>query len=139
EELKKMWEPAAEGKVTSWRQVRAGFPDQPLSLFGPGTDSGTFDYFTLAVVGKEHQSRADYTKSEDDNVLVSGIAGNPDALGYFGYAYYLANKDKLKLVAIDNGRGCVTPSAQTVENHTYQPLARPMFIYVKSSSSARPE
>jgi len=138
-ELKKMWEPAAEGAVTRWSQIRPSFPDQPLSLFGPGTDSGTFDYFTLAIVGAESKSRSDYTNSEDDNVLVSGIEADPNALGYFGFAYYAANKDKLRLVAIDSGRGCVVPSAQTVENNTYQPLARPMFIYVNTSSSARPE
>jgi phosphate transport system substrate-binding protein len=138
-ELKTMWEPAAEGRVTRWNQIRSSFPDQALSLFGPGTDSGTFDYFTLAIVGDESKSRSDYTKSEDDTVLVNGIEGDRNALGYFGFAYYLANRDKLKLVAIDNGRGCVVPSAQTVDNHTYQPLARPMFIYVKTSSSTRPE
>lgn len=130
EELKKIWEPEAEGKVTNWKQVRADFPDRPLTLYGPGTDSGTYDYFTQAIVGKEGASRGDFTPSEDDNVLVQGIAGDPNALGFFGLAYYEENKDKLKLVAIDNGKGCVAPSLETVANSTYQPLSRPLFIYV---------
>jgi phosphate transport system substrate-binding protein len=109
DELKRVWEPAADGKLTRWNQIRSEFPDRPLALFGPGKDSGTFDYFTLAVVGVESSSRSDYTKSEDDTVLVKGVAADPDALGYFGYAYYLANRDTLKLVAIDNGQGCVVP------------------------------
>jgi len=131
EELKKIWEPDAEGKITNWSQVRAGFPDRPLTLYGPGVDSGTFDYFTEAIVGKAKASRGDYLPSEDDNVLVQGIAGDPNALGYFGLAYYEANKDKLKLVAIDAGDGkCVYPSLETVANGTYKPLSRPLFIYV---------
>jgi phosphate transport system substrate-binding protein len=138
-ELKKMWEPAAEGKVTRWNQIRSTFPDQPLTLFGPGGDSGTFDYFTLAIVGQEHRSRGDYTSSEDDTTLVSGIAGDPNTLGYFGYAYYLANKDKLNPVSVDNGRGCVAPSPKTVEDMTYQPLARPIFVYLSASAAKRPE
>jgi len=138
-ELKTIWEPAAEGRVTRWNQVRASFPDQPLKLFGPGGESGTFDYFTLAVVGKERSSRTDYSASEDDTVLVNGVAGNPGALGYFGYAYYAANTSRLRAVAIDNGRGCVGPSPKTVEDTTYQPLARPMFIYLTAASAARPE
>lgn len=131
EELKKIWEPGAEGKVTNWSQVRAGFPDRPLSLYGPGVDSGTFDYFTEAIVGKAKASRGDFLPSEDDNVLVQGIAGDAGALGYFGLAYYEANKDKLKLVAIDAGDGkCTYPTLETVANGTYKPLSRPLFIYV---------
>ncbi|MCS7284072.1 MAG: PstS family phosphate ABC transporter substrate-binding protein [Anaerolineae bacterium] len=131
EELKKIWEPEAEGKITNWSQVRAGFPDRPLTLYGPGVDSGTFDYFTEAIVGKAKASRGDFLASEDDNVLVQGIAGDPNALGYFGLAYYEENKDKLKLVAIDAGDGkCVLPSPETVANGTYKPLSRPLFIYV---------
>lgn len=131
EELKKMWEPAAEGVVTNWNQIRADFPNQPLSLYGPGVDSGTYDYFTQAIVGKEGESRGDFLPSEDDNVLVQGIAGDPNALGFFGLAYYEENKDKLKLVAIDAGDGnCVLPTTETVANGTYQPLSRPLFIYV---------
>jgi phosphate transport system substrate-binding protein len=138
-ELKTIWEPAAEGRMTRWNQVRSTFPDQPLALYGPGADSGTFDYFTLAIVGGERRSRKDYTASEDDDVLVRGVSGNPGALGYFGYAYYLANRGTLRAVAIDNGHGCVGPSAKTVEDTTYQPLARPMFIYLSAASAARRE
>ncbi len=130
EELKKMWEPAAEGVITNWSQVRPGFPDRPLTLYGPGADSGTFEYFTEAIVGKALSSRGDFLPSEDDNVLVQGVAGDPGALGYFGLAYYEENKDKLKLVAIDNGQGCVLPSFETVAGGTYQPLSRPLFIYL---------
>jgi phosphate transport system substrate-binding protein len=139
DELKRVWEPAAEGKLTRWNQIRSDFPDRPLALFGPGKDSGTFDYFTLAVVGVESSSRNDYTKSEDDTVLVNGVAADPNALGYFGYAYYLANRDTLKLVAIDSGQGCVVPGPQTVADNSYQPLSRPMFVYVSRSAAARPE
>ncbi|MBW4612734.1 MAG: PstS family phosphate ABC transporter substrate-binding protein [Desmonostoc vinosum HA7617-LM4] len=138
-ELKKMWEPAAQGKVTTWNQVRSEFPNQPLSLYGPDTESGTYDYFTLAVVGEEGKSRSDYAPSKTDTALVEGIAGNPNGLGYFGYAYYLANQDKLKLVAVDSGSGCVQPSPQTIADSRYQPLARPVFIYVKKSAAERPE
>jgi phosphate transport system substrate-binding protein len=138
-ELKSMWEPAAEGKTNQWKQIRASFPVQQLVLFGPGNDSGTFDYFTLAVVGTEASSRGDYNKSEDDRVIEHGVAGEPNALGYFGYAYYQANKDELKVVSVDSGHGCVTPSAQTVADGTYQPLSRPLFLYVNSAAAARPE
>ncbi len=138
-ELKTMWEPAAEGKVKSWNQIRAEFPDQPLKLFGPGHDSGTFDYFALAIVGVESKSRNDYTGSEDDTVLERGIAADPDAIGYFGYAYYKANKANVKLVAVDSGHGCVIPSPQTVADGSYQPLSRPLFIYVNKESAKRPE
>jgi phosphate transport system substrate-binding protein len=129
-ELKKIWEPDAQGKITRWNQVRPEWPDAPLNLYGAGTDSGTFDYFTEAIVGKAKASRGDYTASEDDNVLVQGVANDQYALGYFGLAYYFENQDKLKAVAIDNGKGCVLPSEETVRNGTYQPLSRPLFIYV---------
>jgi phosphate binding protein len=138
-ELKKIWEPAAQGKITKWSQVRAGFPDEPLVLFGAGTRSGTFDYFTAAIVGKEKASRGDYTGSEDDDILVHGVSRTKGALGYFGLAYYENNQDKLKLVAIDNGNGPVKPSRETVLDGTYQPLARPLFIYVNVKALARPE
>jgi phosphate transport system substrate-binding protein len=135
EELKKMWAPEGQGAVTNWSQIRDGFPDKPLRLSGPGVDSGTYDYFTQAVVGKEHSSRGDFAQSEDDNTLVQGVAGDENMLAYFGYAYYSENKDKLKLVPIDdgkpeNGAGPVAPSPETVVNGTYQPLSRPIFIYV---------
>lgn len=130
EELKKIWEPAAEGVVTKWNQIRPEFPDKPLTLYGPGVDSGTYDYFTLATVGKEGESRGDFLPSEDDNVLVQGVAGDENALGFFGLAYYEENKDKLKLVAIDGGNGCVLPSLETVASGEYQPLSRPLFIYI---------
>ena len=141
-ELKKLWEPAAQGKITSWNQIRSDWPDKPITLAGPGTDSGTFDYFTEAVVGKEGASRGDYIASEDDNVLVQAIASDPYALGYFGLAYYEENRDKLKLVAIDdedqiNGAGPIVPTSQTVRDGTYQPLARPIFIYVSRKAAER--
>lgn len=135
EELQTIWEPGAQGKITNWNQVRSSFPDRPLVLYGPGTDSGTFDYFTDAIVGEEGASRGDYTASEDDNVLVQGVSRSPAALGYFGYAYYEANKDKLKALAIDSGNGPVMPSRQTVENGSYQPLSRPIFIYVNAKAA----
>ncbi|BAU05997.1 PstS family phosphate ABC transporter substrate-binding protein [Fischerella sp. NIES-3754] len=138
-ELKKMWEPAAQGKVTSWRQIRPDFPDQRLGLYGAGTDSGTYDFFTKAIVGAEGKSRGDYTASEDDNTLVQGVSSDTNGIGFFGLAYYENNKEKLKLVAIDNGKGCVLPSAETVADGTYQPLSRPEFIYVKKSAATRPE
>lgn len=139
-DLKKMWEPTAQGKVTSWNRVRSEWPNNPLKLFGPGADSGTFDYFTEAVVGKAKSSRGDFTASEDDNVLVQGVANDRNALGYFGFAYYIENQGKLKAVPIDGGKGPVGPSAKTVEDGTYQPLSRPIFIYVsKKSYDAKPE
>jgi phosphate transport system substrate-binding protein len=133
-DLKKMWEPSAQGKVTNWNQVRSEWPNAPLKLFGPGADSGTFDYFTEAIVGKAKSSRGDFTASEDDNVLVQGIANDRNALGYFGFAYYVENQNKLKAVPIDGGKGPVGPSAKTVEDGTYQPLSRPIFIYVSKKS-----
>jgi phosphate transport system substrate-binding protein len=143
-ELKALWAPEAQGKVTKWSQVRAGWPDKAIHLFGAGVDSGTYDYFTEAIVGKEHSSRGDFQSSEDDNVLVQGIASDQYALGFFGVAYYEENKAKLKLVAVDdekpdNGLGCIKPTTESVENGTYQPLARPLFIYVKKAAAERPE
>lgn len=137
-ELKKIWEPAAQGKIKTWKQVNPAWPDAPLKLFGPGADSGTFDYFTEAVVGKSKSSRGDFTASEDDNVLVTGVAGDVNALGYFGYAYYEENKDKLNAVAIIEkaGKPAILPSKQAIEDSTYQPLARPIFIYVNATSGA---
>jgi phosphate transport system substrate-binding protein len=140
EDLKKMWEPAAQGKVTKWNQVNASFPDAPLKLFGAGADSGTFDYFTEAVTGKSKASRGDFTASEDDNVLVQGVSRDVNALGFFGYAYYEENKDKLKGLAISwKGGKPVAPSSETVINGTYQPLSRPVFIYVNEASLKKAE
>jgi phosphate transport system substrate-binding protein len=141
EELKKMWEPSAQGKVTKWNQVNAAWPDRSLKLFGPGADSGTFDYFTDAINGREKASRGDFTASEDDNVLVQGVARDVGAIGYFGLAYYVENKDKLKAVPIVNkgSTKAVMPSLETVMDGTYQPLARPIFIYVSEKAMARPE
>ncbi len=141
-ELKKIWEPDAQGAVTKWSQVRSGFPDEEIHLFGPGTDSGTFDYFTEAINGKAGKSRGDYTASEDDNVLVEGVASEKGGLGYFGLAYFEANKNKLKLVPVDdendsNGSGPIAPSAETVMNSTYQPLARPIFIYINAAAAKK--
>jgi phosphate transport system substrate-binding protein len=139
-DLKKMWEPGAQGKVTNWNQIRPNWPNAPLKLFGPGADSGTFEYFTEAVVGKSKSSRGDFTASEDDNILVQGVSNDRNALGYFGYAYYAENTKKLKAAAIDDGKGKpVAPSAKTVEDGTYQPLSRPIFIYVSSKSMEKPE
>lgn len=140
DELKTMWEPAAQGQVTNWNQVRSDFPDAPLVLYGPGTDSGTFDYFTDEINGEEGASRGDFTASEDDNVLVQGVAGDVNALGYFGYAYYVENQDSLKAVEIDGGSGCVAPNEEGVLNGTYAPLSRLLFIYVsKNAIAERPE
>lgn len=138
-ELRTMWAPEAEGKVSRWNQVRPGWPARPLRLYGAGTDSGTFDYFTEVINGKAKASRGDYTASEDDNVLVQGVSGDPNSLGYFGYAYYLENKDRLKAVAIDRGSGCVLPTEETINNGTYEPLSRPLFIYVRKDAAARSE
>jgi len=130
EELKKIWEPGAERKITRWNQVRASWPDRPLNLYGAGKKSGTFDYFTEAIVGQAKASRNDYTASEDDEVLVNGISKDANALGYFGFAYYEKNQNKLKALAVNNGKEAVLPSRQTVEKARYQPLSRPLFIYV---------
>jgi phosphate transport system substrate-binding protein len=139
DELKKVWEPAAQGKITTWNQVRSSFPNEKLGLYGAGTDSGTYDYFTAAIVGEEGKSRGDYTASEDDNTIVQGVAGDKNGMGFFGLAYYEENQNKLKLVQIDDGKGCVTPSPETVRDGTYQPLSRPIFIYVKKSVANRPD
>ena len=140
-ELKKMWEPDAQGTVKKWNQINPAWPDQPIKLFGPGADSGTFDYFTEAIVGKAKSSRGDFTASEDDNVLVQGVSRDIGALGYFGMAYYIENKDKLKAVpiAMAEGKPAVLPSFETVENGTYQPLSRPIFIYVSAKAVEKPE
>ena len=139
DELKLIWEPAAEETVTSWGQVREGFPDERLVLYGPGVDSGTYDYFTQAIVGEQGASRGDFTPSEDDNILVRGIAGDRDAMGFFGLAYYTANAERLNLVGVDGGDGCVLPSPETVNAGAYQPLSRPLFIYVSVRAAERPE
>jgi phosphate transport system substrate-binding protein len=139
-DLKKMWEPGAQQRVTRWNQVRPEWPNEPLMLFGAGADSGTFDYFTEAVNGRAKSSRGDYTASEDDNVLVQGVENNKNALGYFGFAYYIAHKDKMRAVEIVNPKGqAVGPSIDNVNNGTYQPLSRPLFIYVRETAAARPE
>lgn len=136
-ELKKVW---SEGsKVMKWSDIRPEFPAEKISLFGAGTDSGTFDYFTKAINGVEKSSRSDYQQSEDDNVLVTGVAGDKYALGYFGYAYYEQNKDQLKAVAIDAGKGPIAPSFETIADQTYQPLSRPLLLYVESGAAKKPE
>ncbi len=134
DELKTMWEPAAQGTVTNWSQVRADFPNQPLGLFGPGTDSGTYDFF-MEAIGADGESRGDYTASEDDNVIVQGVSTDPNGLGFFGFAFYVANSDRLSLVEIDDGNGCVAPSPETIADGSYS-LSRPEFIYVKTTSLA---
>jgi phosphate transport system substrate-binding protein len=136
-ELKKMWEPAAQGKIERWNQIRAGLPDKPLNLFGAGKDSGTFDYFSEAIVGKEDVSRTDYVASEDDDILVQGVSQDPNALGYFGLAYYEKRASEMKALAIDNGNGPVMPSRETVVKAEYQPLARPLFIYINAEKAQK--
>ncbi len=139
EELKKIWEPAAQGKIMKWNQIRPEWPNEEIHLFGPGVASGTYDYFTEAVVGKSGSSRGDFTASEDDHVLVQGIAGDKYSLGFFGLAYYTENADKLTLIGVHNGTEVVKPSLETVRNGSYTPLSRPLFIYVNSSSVKSPE
>ena len=141
EQMKAMWEPAAQGKITKWNQINPAWPDAPIKLFGPGADSGTFDYFTEAVVGKAKSSRGDYTASEDDNVLVQGISRDVNAIGYFGYAYYAENTGKLKALPVIEkaGKPAVGPSEKTVLDGSYQPLSRPIFIYVNAKSLEKPE
>ena len=134
EELKKIWAPEAQGNITHWNQIRPEWPNEEIHLFGPGVASGTFDYFTEAIVGESGSSRGDYTASEDDNVLVQGVAGDKYGLGFFGLAYYEENQDKLRMIAVDGGEGCVEPSIETVSSGKYAPLSRPLFIYVNSSS-----
>ena len=136
-ELKKIWEPGS--KVKTWKQIRSSWPDVPLKLFGPGTDSGTFDYFTQAINGKSHVSRSDFSKSEDDNVIVQGVMGEKGAMGYFGYAYYKENKAKIRALGIDSGKGAVMPTEKTINDGTYKPLARPVFIYVNRAKLSKVE
>ena len=138
-ELKKLWEPAAKGTINTWADVRAGWPAEKINLYGPGTSSGTFDYFTEAIVGESGSCRTDYSPSEDDNVLVNGIVNDKNAMGYFGLAYYEENSDKLSVAGIDNGKGAVKPSLETVKNGSYEPLSRPLFIYVNKGALAQPE
>ena len=135
-ELRKIWQPGST--VKNWNDVRPDWPNKPIKLYGPGADSGTFDYFTKKINGKSQASRADYTASEDDNVLVMGVAGDTYSLGYFGYAYYKENQDKLKVVAIDGGDGPIKPSETTINDGTYKPLSRPIFIYVSNKAAKRP-
>ena len=139
EELKKIWEPDAQGKIMKWNQIRPEWPNEEIHLYGPGVASGTYDYFTEAIVGKSGSSRGDFTASEDDHVLVQGIAGDKYSLGFFGLAYYTENKDKLTLIGVHNGEEVVKPTLETVSNGTYKPLSRPLFIYVNSTSVKQPE
>ena len=136
DQLKKIWEPSAEGKVTKWSQVDPSLPDEEITLFGPGTDSGTFDYFTDAINGEEGASRSDYEASEDDNVIVQGVTGTPGAMGYFGYTYFEENSEDLKALQIDSGDGCVAPSPEAAQDGSYAPLARPLFAYVSNKDYA---
>jgi phosphate transport system substrate-binding protein len=139
-ELKKIWEPAAQGRITKWNQVRPDFPPEPVMLFGPGADSGTFDYFTEAVNGKSKASRTDFQASEDDNVIVQGVSSNKGALGYFGFAYYTGNKERVRAVPVQNRAGnAVVPSLESVVDGSYEPLSRPLFIYVREAAAQRPE
>ncbi len=138
-ELRKIWEPAAEGKITNWKQIQSSYPNQPLKLFGAGKDSGTFDYFNEVVNGDPKQSRMDYTASEDDNVLVEGIARESGALGYIPYVYFESNQNRLQALAIDSGKGPVAPTPETVEKNQYQPFSRPLFIYVNFEAARKPE
>jgi phosphate transport system substrate-binding protein len=137
EQLKAIWEPGSQ--VTSWQDIDPSFPDEPLRLYGPGTDSGTFDYFTGEIVGDEGESRTDYQASEDDNVIIEGVTGDTGALGYFGFSYYEQNQDTVKALEVDNGSGCVAPSVATAQDGTYAPLSRPLFVYAKTASLERPE
>ena len=137
EQLKAIWSP--DSKIDTWKDLDAKFPDERLRLAGPGTDSGTFDYFTDVIVGEEGASRTDYTASENDNVIAQAVAGEKGALGYFGFSYFEENKDKLEALAVDPGEGCVAPSVETAQNGTYKPLSRPLFVYAKRASLERPE
>ncbi|MGE0740406.1 MAG: PstS family phosphate ABC transporter substrate-binding protein [Hyphomonadaceae bacterium] len=139
EELRRIWEPGAQGRITNFNQVNPAWANQPLQLFGPGTSSGTFDYFTEAVNGRARASRSDYTPSEDDNVIVQGVASNAGGMGYFGLAYYEENRSRLRALAIDSGNGPVEPSVANTVNGTYSPLSRPIFIYVSAAALRRPQ
>jgi phosphate transport system substrate-binding protein len=139
DQLKRLWQPEAQGRITRWNQIDSSWPDVEIRLFGPGVDSGTYDYFTGAIVGQEGASRGDFTSSEDDNVLVQGVASDERALGFFGYAYYEENRERLKIVPIDGGAGPVFPTPETINNGTYQPLSRPVFMYVSVAAAERPE
>ena len=139
DELKKVF--VKDSAVTNWSQIRAGFPNKPIKLYGPGTDSGTYDYFTDEINGEEGVGRSDrlYTPSEDDNVLVQGVSGDPNGLGYFGYAYYITNKDKLKVLGVDGGGGCVAPNETSINDGSYKPLSRPLYVYVAKDSISKPQ
>jgi phosphate transport system substrate-binding protein len=137
DEINKIWDRGST--VDNWSEVRDGFPDQTVRLYGPDTSSGTFDYFTKAINGQAQVSRADYTASADDNVLVQGIAGDKNSLGYFGYAYYKENEDKLKIVGVDNGNGCTSPTAETINSGSYAPLSRPLYLYINVEALQRPD
>lgn len=139
DQLKTMWSPESEGKINNWNQIDPSFPDQALKLFGAGTDSGTFDYFTKAINGEEGASRTDYNPSEDDNVTVSGVEGDVGALGYFGFSYFEENADKITALEVDGGNGCVAPSAENVQNGSYKPLSRPLYVYVAKAAAMRAE
>lgn len=137
DELSTLWAP--DSTVANWSDLNPDFPEEEVALFGPGTDSGTFDYFTDQIVGEEGAQREDYTPSEDDNVIVEGVAGDPNSLGYFGYAYYEQNQDRLKVVQVDGGAGCIAPSPETIQDASYAPLSRPLYVFAKAESLERPE
>ena len=139
DELKKIWASEAEGKIKKWNQIRSEWPDEEIHLYGPGAESGTYDYFTEVIVGKNLSIRKDYIASEDDNVLVELIASDKDALGFFGFTYYEQNMDRLKLIPVDNGKGPVFPSIETVRNQTYTPLSRPLFIFINNNTIKKKE
>ncbi len=137
DELKKIWDIGSE--VNNWNQIRSSFPDMEMNLYGPGTDSGTFDYFTEVINGEEGRTRSDYTPSEDDNVLVLGVSGDKGALGYFGYAYFIENSKNMKVISVDGGNGCIEPTDETINNSSYSPLSRPLLIYVNNEELLKPE
>ncbi|MBK89592.1 MAG: phosphate ABC transporter substrate-binding protein [Chloroflexi bacterium] len=137
DELKKIWDIGSE--VNNWNQIRSSFPDMEMNLYGPGTDSGTFDYFTEVINGEEGRTRSDYTPSEDDNVLVLGVSGDKGALGYFGYAYFIENSKNMKAISVDGGNGCIEPTDETINNSSYSPLSRPLLIYVNNEELLKPE
>ena len=138
EELDRMWGPAAEDTITRWNQVREGWPDDEMDMYAPGVDSGTFDYFTDTVSGESGASRGDFTASEDDNLIIQGVSGEKNGVGYLGYAYYVENADKLKAVEVDGGNGCVAPTDEAINQGTYSPLSRPLFIYVRKDAADEP-